>query len=260
MKKFSSPAQMFSENLKKFLKRAGIVVVSVSLGAATFITISSDQATVYSDAKMLSVAEVEPTAVEDTKVEYSKVEYNDLQTALAEAEQKDRIERAEKRAAAVALARAAEEAEAAEAAAEAAATAEAVARAEAAAKTAAETPTEASTTAPTTAEVVEVVYVDNASSESGTYLGTYTATAYCGCSSCCGKSDGITASGTKATQGRTVAAPSSFSFGTELVIDGHTYVVEDRGGSISGNRLDIYFDSHQEALNYGRRTVEVYSN
>ena len=47
MKKFSSPAQMFSDNLKKYLKRAGIVVVSMSLGAATFITISSDKARCY---------------------------------------------------------------------------------------------------------------------------------------------------------------------------------------------------------------------
>lgn len=264
MKKFSSPAEMFSEKLAKYLKRAGIVVVSLSLGAATFITISSDKKTVYSEAKMLSVAEVEPTAVEDTKVEYSRVEYNDLQIALAEAEQADRIERAEKRAAAVALAKAAEEE----------ATEEVEVQTEEVAKVVTEAPTEApvpateapvteapapvETTAPTT-EVVEVVYVDDVSSETGAYLGTYTATAYCGCSSCCGKSDGITASGTRATEGRTVAAPSTFSFGTELVIDGHTYVVEDRGGSISGNRIDIYFDSHQAALNYGRRSVEVYS-
>ena len=52
--------------------------------------------------------------------------------------------------------------------------------------------------------------------------------------------------------------PSNFAFGTELIIDGHTYVVEDRGGAIRGNRIDIFFSSHQAALNYGRRTVDVY--
>ena len=84
------------------------------------------------------------------------------------------------------------------------------------------------------------------------------ATAYCGCAQCCGKSDGITASGTVATEGRTVAADLSvFPFGTQLRIDGTDYVVEDCGGGINGNRLDIYFASHSDALAYGVRTVTV---
>ena len=84
----------------------------------------------------------------------------------------------------------------------------------------------------------------------------FTATAYCGCSKCCGKSTGITASGTKATQGRTVAMPSSYKFGTKIEIQGiGTYIVEDRGGAIKGNRIDIYFSNHQSALNFGRKTV-----
>ena len=84
----------------------------------------------------------------------------------------------------------------------------------------------------------------------------FTATAYCGCSKCCGKSTGKTASGTKATQGRTVAMPSSYKFGTKIEIQEiGTYIVEDRGGAIKGNRIDIYFSNHQSALNFGRRTV-----
>ena len=43
-------------------------------------------------------------------------------------------------------------------------------------------------------------------------------TAYCSCAKCCGKTNGITASGTKATAGRTVATSSQFSFGTQLDI------------------------------------------
>lgn len=90
-------------------------------------------------------------------------------------------------------------------------------------------------------------------------LGTFKITGYCSCSSCCGKSDGITASGTKAKAGRTIAADTSrFSFGSKLVIDGHTYTVEDRGGAISGNRIDMYFDSHWEALQWGVRYCTVY--
>ena len=44
------------------------------------------------------------------------------------------------------------------------------------------------------------IYVEDDSYQPGTYLGTFTTTAYCGCSYCCGKSDGITASGTYATE------------------------------------------------------------
>lgn len=87
-------------------------------------------------------------------------------------------------------------------------------------------------------------------------LGTYKLTAYCACSKCCGKSDGITASGTKATAGRTVAA-SGFSFGTKLYINGNTYVVEDRG--VPSGVIDIYFDSHSEAMNFGVQYAKVFA-
>ena len=87
---------------------------------------------------------------------------------------------------------------------------------------------------------------------------TFTATAYCGCAKCCGKSTGRTASGTMATQGRTVAMPSSYKFGTKIEIQGMgNYVVEDRGGTIKGNRIDIFFSNHQSALNFGKRTINL---
>lgn len=85
----------------------------------------------------------------------------------------------------------------------------------------------------------------------------YKITAYCPCAKCCGKSNGITAMGTKATAGRTVAASSKFSFGTKLNINGHTYTVEDRGGSIKGNKIDIFVNSHAEALAWGVRYLPV---
>lgn len=92
---------------------------------------------------------------------------------------------------------------------------------------------------------------------SGEYI-AFEATGYCNCSKCCGKTNGITASGTQATAGRTVAMSSKYSFGTSIEIQGMgTYIVEDRGGAIQGNKIDIYFSSHQEALNFGRRTVYI---
>lgn len=96
-------------------------------------------------------------------------------------------------------------------------------------------------------------------SENLTYLGEFTATAYCPCPICCGEySSGYTASGTLATEGRTIAC-NSLPFGTQVMIDGNTYVVEDTGWSPYGeNWLDIFFASHEAALAYGMRTVDVY--
>lgn len=83
-------------------------------------------------------------------------------------------------------------------------------------------------------------------------------TAYCACERCCEKSDGITASGVKAVEGITIAADISIlPFGTRVKIDGHIYTVQDRGGAIKGKRIDIYFDSHQKALEFGKQTKEI---
>ena len=73
----------------------------------------------------------------------------------------------------------------------------------------------------------------------------------------CGKSDGITASGTHAKQGRTIAAPSWIPFGTTVGINGISYVCEDRGGYIQDNRLDIYMDSREDAVEFGRKETEL---
>lgn len=80
------------------------------------------------------------------------------------------------------------------------------------------------------------------------YLGLYYVTGYDAfCAHCCGKSDGITASGTYAAAGRTVAASSEFDFGTRLYIDGiGERIVEDRGGAIGGGRLDVVCNDHAE--------------
>ena len=86
---------------------------------------------------------------------------------------------------------------------------------------------------------------------------TYKITAYCPCSKCCGKTTGMTASGTKATAGRTVAASSKFAFGTKLNIGGHIYTVEDRGGAVNGNKIDIFVNTHAEALAWGVRYLTV---
>lgn len=83
----------------------------------------------------------------------------------------------------------------------------------------------------------------------------FTVTAYCPCEKCCGAyANGYTATGEKAIQGVTIAAdPDVLPMGTEIEMDGHTYTVQDTGGAIAGNRLDLYFDSHEDALRWGVR-------
>ena len=73
----------------------------------------------------------------------------------------------------------------------------------------------------------------------------------------CGNSRGITASGTRVTAGRTLAAPKWIPFGTKVIINGHEYRVEDRGSYVKGNRLDIYMETKHEAFKFGRRKLKV---
>lgn len=90
------------------------------------------------------------------------------------------------------------------------------------------------------------------------YLGEYKITYYCACMKCCGKTNGLTASGAKAQVGTTIAAPKEFPFGTKLIINGHTYIVQDRGGAIKNKRIDIYCETHEEALKNGVDYYDVY--
>jgi len=91
-------------------------------------------------------------------------------------------------------------------------------------------------------------------------------TAYCPCPKCCGEySDGVTACGHEIQPGDTfVAADRRYSFGTEMLIPGYSnsqpVQVLDRGGAIKGNRLDVFFATHQEALEWGVKYLEVRVN
>ena len=91
-------------------------------------------------------------------------------------------------------------------------------------------------------------------------------TAYCPCPKCCGEySDGVTACGHEIQPGDTfVAADRRYPFGTEMLIPGYSNSqpvrVLDRGGAIKGNRLDVFFATHQEALEWGVKYLEVKVN
>lgn len=90
---------------------------------------------------------------------------------------------------------------------------------------------------------------------SAEYLGNFTLTAYCNCASCCGTAGNATASGVMPTSGHTVAM-GGIDFGTKLLINGTVYTVEDRGTPYG--HVDIYFDTHEEALQFGMSSADVY--
>lgn len=92
----------------------------------------------------------------------------------------------------------------------------------------------------------------------GLYTIEVEVTHYCACSKCCGNNaDGITASGKPVARGM-VAMSSYYPFGTQIMINGVMYTVEDRGGSGIENdihRVDIFVPDHNEALRLGRFTT-----
>lgn len=103
-----------------------------------------------------------------------------------------------------------------------------------------------------------------------TSLGEYTITAYCSCEICCGewandRPDGIVygAAMVELQPGVSVAASSDFEFGSVILIDGQEYVVQDRPANwivdkYEGKIIDVYFDDHQEALEFGKQLKEIY--
>ncbi len=81
---------------------------------------------------------------------------------------------------------------------------------------------------------------------------------------CTGKSPGmpgygITASGIRAQYGVVAVDPRVIPLGTNLYVEGYGYcIAADTGGAIKGNKIDLCFNSYNEAVNYGRKNVNVY--
>lgn len=92
-------------------------------------------------------------------------------------------------------------------------------------------------------------------------LGFFEVTAYCPNECCCGEyADGITANGhIILPDDRFCATDPSIPFGKYLDIPGYGYVpVYDRGGKIKGNKIDVFFPTHDEALEWGNQTLEIF--
>lgn len=102
-------------------------------------------------------------------------------------------------------------------------------------------------------------------------LGNFKLTAYCSCAKCCGEwaynrpideyGNEIVygSTGTRLTAGISIAVdPDVIPYGSNVVINGRVYSAHDTGGAINGNRIDVYFDNHQDALNFGVQYADVY--
>lgn len=92
------------------------------------------------------------------------------------------------------------------------------------------------------------------------YVGEFKIVYYCACEQCCGKTNGVTASGVKAQDGITIAADTSIlPFGTKVYIEGvGERVVQDRGGAIKGNVVDVYVFSHDRIPSVGTHISNVW--
>ena len=68
-----------------------------------------------------------------------------------------------------------------------------------------------------------------------------------------------TASGTLVRHGVIAVDPSFIPLGTRVFIpDYGEAVAEDVGWGIQGNVIDVAFDTHEEALAFGRQNLEIY--
>lgn len=102
-------------------------------------------------------------------------------------------------------------------------------------------------------------------------LGEFKLTAYCSCESCCGQwaldrpvdEEGhqivIGASGEQLIEGVSIAVDKEvIPYGTTVVINDREYIAHDCGGAIKENRIDVYFENHQDALEFGVQHAEVF--
>ena len=78
------------------------------------------------------------------------------------------------------------------------------------------------------------------------------ATAYSG--------DSVTATGTRPRWGTIAVDPRIIPYGTKVYIPkfNRTFVAEDCGGGIKGNRIDIFMNSSSACYNWGVRSIDIY--
>ena len=99
------------------------------------------------------------------------------------------------------------------------------------------------------------------------YLGEFLLTAYCNCRECCGQWAGGPCFNEEMPKANyTIAVDTDViplnSFvtieGVNCIDENNKFKAQDTGNWIRGKHIDVYFNNHQEALNFGRKTAKVY--
>lgn len=89
-------------------------------------------------------------------------------------------------------------------------------------------------------------------------LGEFMLTAYCPCRECSDEYGDMTATGVRAKAEHTIAVDTDvIPYGCEVVIGDKVYRAEDCGAKVNGKHIDIYFESHKEAENFGVQYADV---
>ncbi len=108
-------------------------------------------------------------------------------------------------------------------------------------------------------QILPVFKIKSREEHLGEPLGIFEVTGYCGCEKCCGLKGGLTKAEKIPKAGHTIAAdPEVLPMGSKVEIDDIIYVVEDTGKLVKGNVIDIYFNTHEEAVRFGRQKINVY--
>lgn len=86
------------------------------------------------------------------------------------------------------------------------------------------------------------------------------ATAYCACTVCCGRyANGYTYLGLPAERGVIAVDPQIIPLGTRVYVEGYgPAIAADTGGAIKRNRIDVCFNTHEEAVAWGVKNLKVY--
>ena len=107
----------------------------------------------------------------------------------------------------------------------------------------------------------QTLQTQNTVDDSKVYLGRFKITHYCACKKCCGaNAQGITASGKRVEEGKTIAVDTKvIKMGSKVLIDGYgEYEAQDTGSAIKGNIIDVYVADHNQALKMGVQYKDVY--
>ena len=94
--------------------------------------------------------------------------------------------------------------------------------------------------------------------QKGESLGLFITSGYCTCE-LCSSGENLTFSGTVPQANHTVSADLTLlPINTKVIINDIVYTVEDKGSSVIGNHIDIFYASHEEAVAHGIQEAEVF--